>query len=76
MARRTHLPTPHADEIRALLQKAGITAYKVAPLIGVSEQALLQAMAGQTTMRGTAWKLLRVTLSRSARAELQEPLTD
>lgn len=74
MTRRTHLPTPSPEQIRALLDAAGLNAYSAAPLIGMSEQGLRQALAGQTTMRGSAWLLLRVTVSASARAELPAPL--
>ena len=76
MTRRTHLPTPRPEDIRAQLGDAGLRAYKAAPLIGMSEQGLRQAMAGQTVMRGSAWMLLRVRLSASARAELGEPLCE
>ena len=74
MARRTHLPVPSPEQIRALLDAAGLNAYSAAPLIGMSEQAIRQSLSGQTNMRGSAWKLLRVTVSASARAELPAPL--
>lgn len=76
MARRTHLPTPSPDQIRALLEDAGLTPYSAAPLIGMSARSLQQAVAGEIAMRGYAWQLLRIMLSRSARAELPEPLVD
>lgn len=73
MARRTHLPTPSPEQIRALLDEAGLSAYAAAPLIGVSVQALQQAITGATVMRGSAWLLLRIMLSQSARDELPTP---
>jgi hypothetical protein len=44
MARRTHLPTPNPEQIRALLDDAGLTPYSAAPLIGMSARSLQQAM--------------------------------
>lgn len=76
MARRTHLPTPSAEQIRDLLDDAKISAYKAASLIGMSARSLQRALSGEIVMRGYAWLLLRVTLSRSARAELPEPVVE
>lgn len=73
MARRTHLPTPSPEQIRALLDDAGLTPYSAAPLIGMSARSLQQAVAGEIAMRGYAWLLLRVVLSQSARDELPAP---
>jgi len=70
MARRTHLQSPSPEQIRTLLDDAGLTPYSAAPLIGVSAQALQQALDGQTTLRGSTWLLLRIMLTQAARDAL------
>lgn len=70
MARRTHLQSPSPEQIRALLTGADLSAYAAAPLIGVSAQALQQALDGQTTLRGSTWLLLRIMLTQAARDAL------
>lgn len=74
MARRTYLYSPSPEDIRALLHDAGLSAYAAAPLVGVSVQALQQAIDGKTTLRGGLWELLRIKLVQAERDALPEPL--
>lgn len=73
MARRTHLQSPSPEQIRTLLDDAGLTPYSAAPLIGMSARSLQQAVTGEIAMRGYAWLLLRIMLRQSARDELPAP---
>ncbi len=70
MTRSAHLNSPSPDELRALLDAAGWTAYAAAPMIGVTQSALAQAIRGETRLRGTAWRLLQILASQSARNAL------
>lgn len=60
MTRSTHLPSPSPEQIRALLESQGWSAYRAAPMIGVTAATLQQALRGETTLRGGHWKLLRI----------------
>lgn len=68
--------SPSPEQIRNLLDEAGLTPYAAADLIDMSARSLQRAVAGEIAMRGYAWRLLRIMLSKSARAELPEPLVD
>lgn len=76
MAPRTRLPSPTPEQLGAFLDSAGLKAHDAAPLIDVSRQAIQMALTGKRRMAGNTWLLLRVMVSRSARAALPEPLTD
>ena len=76
MAHRTRLPNPTPQQLQSFLDAAGLKAHDAAPLIDVSRQAIQMALTGKRRMAGNTWLLLRVIVSRSARAELPEPIVD
>jgi hypothetical protein len=65
-------PTP--DEIRALLESCDISAYAAAKLASVSANNMQKAVAGKNKLGPAAWQLLRVSVSKKARAELPKPI--
>lgn len=56
--------------MRALLDAAGWTDYRAAKEIGMTVGAFGQVTRGETRMRGTAWRLLRIMLLQSERNAL------
>lgn len=70
MTRSTHLTSPEPAEVRDLLDAAGWTDYRAAKEIGMTVGAFGQISRGETRMRGTAWRLLRIMLCRSERDAL------
>jgi hypothetical protein len=70
VTRSTHLPSPEPAELRALLDAAGWSDYRAAQAIGMTVGAFGQVVRGETRMRGTAWRLLRIMLCQSERAAL------
>lgn len=63
--------TPYTTEaLNALLSAAGLSAYAAAKLIGLSPRAMQDAAAGTTRLSEQSWRLLQVTVSRSARRAL------
>jgi hypothetical protein len=57
-----------------LLAEAGLSAYAAAALVGVSPRQMQLACAGARDLGPAAWRLLCVTLSRSARRRLPPPV--
>lgn len=76
MTYSTHLPSPTPDELAALIDAAGLSAAEAGKLIGVTARAIQLARAGTHPMRGNAWELLKIKLSRRARAALPAPVVD
>lgn len=70
MTRSTHLPSPEPAEVRALLDAAGWSSYRAAQELGVTESGINQALRGETRMRGTAWRLLRILAVQAERNAL------
>ena len=64
----TNSPTP--AQITALLDSAGLTAYAAGPMIHIKARQLQRAIAGAGKLHPSTWRLLQVTLSKSARAKL------
>lgn len=74
MTLSTHLPSPSADEIRAVLDATHLSTSQAAAIMGVTTRAVQQALAGDTTLRGSSWRLLLITLFADVRASLPPPL--
>ncbi len=62
--------SPEHAELRALLDAAGWSAYKAAQECGMTASAMQQAVRGETRLRGTAWRLLRILAVQSERDAL------
>ena len=78
MTRSTHLPHPSPDDVRALLDAAGLSAYAAAKTlpIGINARGLQSVLSGDRKMSGQVWFLLRLCLSKTARRELPKAIID
>lgn len=74
MTRSTHIASPEPAEVRALLDAAGWTDYAAAQHLGMTRSAFGQIVRGETRMRGSNWRLLRIIASKSARDALPPPV--
>jgi len=73
MTRSTHLASPSAADVVALLAACNWSAYEAARRVGVTASAMQQVTRGETVLRGGLWSLLQIHASKAARDALPPP---